>query len=384
MRGLDETTLLVVSPTVQFVVGALYVLNVWRRGRPDVVDRCWTLPFLAAIVTTFAYLASGASSALWLAVALGNGAFVLALGAVWSGARAREGRRTLLWAVVASAAVAALAVLVEGPDGGAWAGGLVYLLGVSVWGILAAVELLGRSHVARRAPEAVALGLTCATAGGYYAIRTVAFAAGGTESDFWQRWLATSTTTLINLMFILVGAFTMMALRTREIAEVAAVRYDPVLGTRTLPHLVQAVAAREGSGRVHVLALRLLDADALRDAFGRTGREDARRHLADVVLDLLPTGGAAGSDPARGDEVVVVLPGDADRWLRGLRRALLDRPVHLDGDTVGLDVESVTVSGAAREVGALVQTARARLAGEDRAEGAPADERHGRSGAPTL
>jgi hypothetical protein len=372
VRGLDETTLLVVSPTVQFVVGALYVLNVWRGGRPDVVDRCWTLPFLAAIVTTFAYMASAASSALWWAVALGNGSFVLAVGAVWSGARAREGRRTLLWVVAAGAALAALAVLVEGSDGGPWAGGLVYLLGVSAWAILAAVELLGRSRAARRAPEAVALGLTCAAAGTYYAVRTVAFAAGGTESEFWVRWLPTSSTTLINLMLILVGAFAMMALRTRENAEVAAARYDPVLGTRTLPHLVQAVEAREGVGRVHVLALRLRDAGALRDAFGREGREQARRHLADVVLDLLPAGGAAGSDPSRGDELVVVLPGDADGWLRGLRRALLDRPLRLDGDTVGLDVECGAASGAAREVVALVQAARARLTGEVRPEDAPA------------
>ncbi|WP_159797107.1 hypothetical protein [Puerhibacterium puerhi] len=366
MTGLDETTLLVISPTVQLVVGALYVLNVWRRGRPDVVDRCWTLPYLAAIVTTFAYLASDASPALWWAVALGNASFVLALGAIWAGARAREARRPLLWVVVASAGVAALAVLVEGPDGGPWAGGLVYLLAIAVWGILAAVELVGRSHGARRSPEAVALGLTCAVAGAYYATRAVAFAAGGPESELFARYLPTSSTTLINLLLILVGAFAMMALRTREIAEVASVRYDPVLGTRTLPYLLRTVAAREGAGRVQVLALRLRDAGALRDAFGRGGREDARRHLADVVLDLLPTGGAAATDASRGDEMVVVLPADADGagWLRGLRRALLDHPLRLDGDTVGLDVGSALAVGPARDVEALVRTARSGLGGE--------------------
>jgi hypothetical protein len=332
------------------------------------------LPYLAAVVTTFAYLASDSSPALWWAVALGNASFVLALGAIWSGARAREGRRPLLWAVVASAGVAALAVLVAGPDGGPWAGGLAYLLGVAVWGVLAAVELLGRSRGTRRAPEAAALGLTCAVAGGYYAVRAVAFAAGGPESELFVRWLPTSSTTLINLLLILVGAFAMMGLRTREIAEVAAVRYDPVLGTRTMPHLVQAVAAREGAGRVHVLALRLLDGGALRDAFGREGREQARRHLADVVLDRLPPGGAAASDPGWADELVVVLPGEADvdGWLRGLRRALLDRPLRLDGDTLGLDVACRAASGPAREVAAHVRTARERLAEH---VGAPAGAR---------
>jgi len=364
VSGLDETTLLVVTPVVLLVVSTLYVVGVVRRAGADVVDRCWTLTFLAAIVTTFAYLAGGASSTTWWATALGNGAFVLSLGAIWAGARARAGRRSLLWVVAVSAGVVALAALVEGPGGGPWAGGLAYLLGVAAWTMLAAVELIGRSDAARRAPEAAALGFTCAVASAFYATRAVVFAAGGPTSATFERWFPTSTTTVVNLILVLVGAFAMMALRTRETTVAAAVRFDPVLGTRTLAHLGRTVTARAGRGAsaapVRVVALRCLDGAAVRDAFGREGREEAWAHLADVVLGLLPAGGAAGSDPAARDEVLVVLPDEVDAagWVGEVRRELLDRPVVLDGDAIVLEVAEGRAAGGADTLGELVLRAR--------------------------
>jgi len=371
VSGLDATTLLVVTPVVLLVVSTLYVIGVVRRAGADVVDRCWTLTFLAAIVTTFAYLASGASSAAWWATALGNGAFVLSLGAIWAGARARAGRRSLLWVVAVSAGVVALAALAGGPDGGPWAGGLAYLLGVAAWSMLAAVELLGRSDaVPRRAPEAAALGFTCAVASAFYAARAVVFAAGGPTSETFERWFPTSTTTLVNLVLVLVGAFAMMALRTRETTVAAAVRFDPVLGTRTPAHLGRTVAARAAragrapSAPVRVVALRCLDGAAVGDAFGREGREEARAHLADVVLGLLPAGGAAGSDPAARDELLVVLPDGVDDagWVGDVRRELLARPVVLDGDPIVLEVAEGRAAGGAEALDELVRTAREDLA----------------------
>ncbi|MFE5307211.1 hypothetical protein [Isoptericola sp. NPDC056605] len=367
MSGLDETTLLVVTPVVLLVVSTLYVVGVVRRTRTDVVDRCWTLTFLAAIVTTFAYLAGGASSATWWATGLGNGAFVLSLGAIWAGARARAGRRSLLWVVATSAVVVALAALVDGPDGGAWAGGIAYLLGVAAWSMLAAVELLGRAGpAARRAPEAAALGFTCAVASAFYAARAVVFAAGSPTSPTFERWFPTTTTTLVNLVLVLVGAFAMMALRTRETTVAAAVRFDPVLGTRTLAHLGRTVTdpgGRPAVTPVRVVVLRCRDGAAVRDAFGPEGREQAWAHLADVVLRLLPAGGAAGSDRAARDEVLVVLPDGVDDagWVSDVRRELLDRPVELDGDTIVLEVAEGRAAGGADALAELVRTARADL-----------------------
>ncbi|OLT53038.1 hypothetical protein BJF88_01120 [Cellulosimicrobium sp. CUA-896] len=145
MSALDTTTVLVLSSVLVVVVAALFVLGVWRRGRTDRVDRCWSLTFLAAVLTTFAYLAAE-SPRLWWATALGNGAFVLSLGAIWSGARAREGRRPLVVVVAASAVLVAVLALARGPAGGPWAGGLPYLLAVATWSVLAAAELLGRAR----------------------------------------------------------------------------------------------------------------------------------------------------------------------------------------------------------------------------------------------
>ncbi|MBD5787563.1 hypothetical protein IF650_15430 [Cellulosimicrobium terreum] len=359
MSTLDTATVLVVAPVLLVVVATLYVVEVWRRGRTDVVDRCWTLTFVAAIVTMFAYLAGG-TAALWWATALGNGAFVLSLGAIWSGARARAGRGPLLTVVGASAAATASFALAAGQDGGPWAGGLAYLLGVAVWSLLAAVELLARSP--RRAVEATGLGLACAVAGAYYAARAVAFAAGGPGSAVFERWFQTATTTVVNLVLIVVGAFAMMALRTRETTQAAAGRFDAGLGTRSMAHLDATVRDRAQRGllgpSVRVVVVRLRDAGALRDAFGREGRERAREHVADVVLDLLPPAAAAGGDPARRDDVVVVLPEDMDprAWARDVERAFLDRPLVLEGDAIVVDVSHAEAIGPAD---AVTDTARA-------------------------
>lgn len=366
MTSLDTTTVLVVSAVLIAVVASLFVLGVWRRGRTDHVDRCWSLTFLAAVVTTFAYLAAE-TPALWWATALGNGAFVLSLGAIWAGARARDARPPLLSLVAASAALVAALALVRGPDGGPWAGGLGYLLALATWCALAAVELLARTR--RRAGETAALGAVCAVAAAYYAGRAVAFAAGGPASPTFERFFATSTTTVVNVVLVVVGAFAMMALRTRETAEAAVSRYDAALGTRTMPYLASSVAERAARGRLgptlQVVVLRLQDARELRAAFGREGREHARAHLATVVLDTLPGQALAGHDDGHPDDLVVVLPGtaDGDAWLQDVERTLVEQPLRLDGDTVVLDVRHDLRHGRADGLADLVASCRTGVAG---------------------
>ncbi|OLT53037.1 hypothetical protein BJF88_01115 [Cellulosimicrobium sp. CUA-896] len=171
-------------------------------------------------------------------------------------------------------------------------------------------------------------------------------------------------------MLVVVGAFAMMALRTRETAEAAVSRYDAVLGTRTMPYLEASLAERVRRGRlgpaVQVAVVRLRDAAALADAFGGGGREQARAHLAAVVLETLPGGALAGHDGAQRDDVLVVLPAHADAggWLREVERALVEQPLDLDGDPVVLDVRHGVLAGPADELRALV--ARARTAAAER------------------
>ncbi|WP_426311776.1 hypothetical protein [Cellulosimicrobium sp. E-16] len=374
MTGLDPTTVLVVSPVVIVVVGSLFVLEMWRRDRTDVVDRCWTLTFVAAVVTTFAYLAAS-SPALWWAVPLGNAAFVVSLGSIWSGARARLGHDPALGVVGASAALVALAAIVAGPDAGPWAGALAYLVGVAAWSVLAAVALLGPGSAGAR--EARALGAACAVAGSYYAVRAVVYAVGGPTSEPFVRWFGTATTTLVNLVLIVVGAFAMIALRTRETAELGDALFDPSSGARTRAGLERAVAERAaehgGAGRweLVVVALELRDVRALRDAYGPPGPERARRHLADVALETAPVGALVATD-GRAPGVVVVLAEDDEvvrgLWLRALRGRLVDRPFALGGEVLGLDVGEGVASGAAAELWATVERARTTARGSrDRA-----------------
>lgn len=359
MSELDAPTVLAVSSVLIVVAASLYVLEVWRHGRAELVDRCWSLTFLAAIVTTFAYLGSATSPALWWAVGLGNGAFVLALGTMWSGARARAGHRPLIGAVIATAVGAGVAALAFGPDGGPWAGALAYLLGVAGWAVLAGVELL-RGPL-RHEREGLALATVCVVASVFYALRAVVYAAGsGPGTPLFDRWFDTATTTMVNLVLIVVGSFSMIALRARETTAVRALRYDPVLGTRT-PELLRAGVAR-GPRRVVVLALEVVDLPALRDAFGPAGPERAWAAAADAAGTLAPAEGLVGTLDGGPGELVVVLAGgraDGEAWLRELRRALLDDPVDVDGDVLGVDVASGVAAGYHDELDVLVARARA-------------------------
>ncbi len=138
---LDMTTLLVASSLVIAVTSVLFIVEAGTRAG-DAVDRLWSLAFAAALTTGLSYLASAAVPELWWANAVGNAGSVLTTGAMWNGIRLLTGRRSLVQLSVGGAALAALAVLVAGPDGGPWAGGAVMLAGTSLGGLLGGAAIL--------------------------------------------------------------------------------------------------------------------------------------------------------------------------------------------------------------------------------------------------
>jgi diguanylate cyclase (GGDEF)-like protein len=211
--ALDTPTLLIVSAMIITLTGILFIVDSLSRSQ-DVVGRIWSIAFLAGVITTFCYLIADQFSAVWWGVGMGNGTVVLSLGAVWAGARRFNGRRSLLWVVATASAIACVAALVFGPHGGPWAGGIVMLVGVAAFGILGGVECFRGRLAAYR--NARFLGAICFIAGFYYFVRAVFFLSAGPHSSFFMTFLGTGITTLVVIVFVTGGAFSMVALRGEE------------------------------------------------------------------------------------------------------------------------------------------------------------------------
>ncbi|GMA30438.1 hypothetical protein [Litorihabitans aurantiacus] len=127
--NLDLNTLLIVCTLVVVTSCVLYLTSSSRRRGMDAVDRSWTITFLALLMATLAYLLSGLREVAILTVAIGDGFFVLAIGALWAGARAFAGHRPRLCLAIGTAVAVAVAAAIFGASG-EWAGSYAYLVGI--------------------------------------------------------------------------------------------------------------------------------------------------------------------------------------------------------------------------------------------------------------
>ena len=113
---LDPDTVKLITALVVHVGGGVFVLETMLR-KDDRAGRVWALGFIAGMIATEAYLLDAVTDAGWWSIAIGNAAWVATLGLLWIGCRVfngRQARRSAL-IVAATAVLAFLAVLVEGP-----------------------------------------------------------------------------------------------------------------------------------------------------------------------------------------------------------------------------------------------------------------------------
>ena len=193
---LDTQTLLYASGLVVATAGIAFVLNTILR-RDSISSRLWSLGFISGMLATIAYAVWGYTPDLWWIVSIGNGALSFAVAAMWSGFRTYNSRASLLWVAGLGALVVGLAVLIEGPDGGSWAGGAAMFLAIATFAALASVEtvrgILRRSINAR--------------------ILTVVFLVYGETSEEFLQGFGTATTTLINIVYLTLAAISLSVLQ---------------------------------------------------------------------------------------------------------------------------------------------------------------------------
>jgi len=216
--NIDLYTVQLATSAVIIVAGVMFTLDTFLR-RPDGAGRVWAASFMAGILASFAYAIWVALPGGWWAVAVGNAGTVLSVALLWNGSRVFNGRRSLGWASVAGAVVTAGAVLIEGEDGGDWAGSPIMFLIVGVVAALGAAESM-------RAPMRLnwtARGLTAmfVIVSLFYAARLVVFLVSGPESMMFRLFLSTEASAFVIIALVIVTVVSMVILQSERVPRAA-------------------------------------------------------------------------------------------------------------------------------------------------------------------
>jgi diguanylate cyclase (GGDEF)-like protein len=381
---LDLQTLLIASGMVVAICGVSFVINT-VFGRNDPPGRLWSAAFIAGILTTISFAMWGAEPSAWWAIIVGNASLVLAMGCVWAGSRVFNGRSSRLPVIVGGAALAAVAAIVETPEGGDWAGGFVFLLGVAVFAALAGVESLrGRM---RRNLNARILAMLMLIVGAFYGIRSVVFLLATPDSDLFQEAFGTEVTTFVTILFVIVASTSMSILRVERSGIRPSRPFEQGNWNGILPDALFSTPAadrirranRHGE-RVAFLGAEIDNVADMNTAFGRTFGDDAIESFSSILQDHLPTTAIIGRR-AGAQFACVVMAEDLEQAydiVERVRVALVDEPIeHSTGIRLSVSWGVVLVEPGEPDISALTAEVRrlvrtAQDAGGNRIAGRPA------------
>jgi GGDEF domain-containing protein len=315
MSTLDATTLFVVGGLVILVCGISFLLETLLR-RNDAVGRLWSVFFLSAMFSVFAYLVVSFDAATWWANAAGNGAYVAAIGLIWSGARRANGRGSLLAVPVLLGVAVAVASLVPGAAGGFWAGSFEMFSGIGIVGLLGAVEF-SRGDLSRLLAARV-LTVLLGGMGLYYVGRAIAFATLGPDHPVFTDYFGTAVSTLVEICFAVIGTIMLASVQGdrfshlgEDDAEVGArLRIDGILGASAFRELAETWLLRSIRERtiLVLLVVEVADLEEINTAFGRAAGDAAIRTTGRIALTHASTASLVGHLSPRRFALLLELP----------------------------------------------------------------------------
>jgi len=233
--NIDIQTLLIANGAVVGISGVSFILSTALR-RNETYGRTWAIAFVAGMLSTISYIIWGATTGTWWAAAIGNGAIVLALALMWAGCRQFNDRRPLLPVALGAAAIVVTACLIEGPDGGDWAGAWALFLGVSLFAAFAGIESL-RGRL-RHTFDARVLTVVFWTVALYYFLRMLVFLTLGENNVLFTGYFGTVTTSFIGMVLVIVAAISMTAIQPTTATRATTT------GTRTESLVIPGVSDR--------------------------------------------------------------------------------------------------------------------------------------------
>ncbi|MCR2811482.1 hypothetical protein NQ166_09700 [Microbacterium sp. zg.Y1090] len=360
-------TLAAVTALVVLVCALLFIIETFLR-REDPTGRLWALGFLGGGATTLLYLAWAADPGAWWAVAAGNGTMVASAGLLWLGCRRYNDQSMRLpgWIVAAASVAASVAVVVEGPDIGGWAGALWMFVPLCGFGIAGAVAT--RSGAMRRAPNAIPLTVVFALQGAFYFVRIVVFSTSGPDSELFSVWFGTTTASGLTVVLTITAVVAMSVLRTdrAQLRGWAAASDGAMFGVRSrgdvvtaLQHIVQA--SRPQDDLPAVLVIRTAELDYIATAFGIELADELVAAGRAAVLRAVPPLAIVGEDGEGRLAVITTVrsSGEARRVGMAVYRELFDALNSVSGGVLpSLGIGIAVGSSRAHDAGALLEEAR--------------------------
>lgn len=349
---LDLFTITVVTALVVVVSGVLYLLETILR-RDGAAGRLWAVAFLSGMLTVLSYLVWAVDPRAFVAVAVGNGAFVASAAFVWLGALAFNERRLRVPAVLVGigVGVAMAAVLLAGPDGGDWAGAIPMFSAITVFALLGAIET--RRGAMGRRWSAIGLTVTLAIEALFFAVRIVVFLTVGPESELFQTWFDSKNASLLTVTLTIVAVVVTSVLRASESnlrgqrdSYTLHVSLDGVMLPASFQSAVTTMMERaERAGEtVCLVAVRVDDIARIATAFGPGEAEAVAAAWRTGVRRYAPTASMVGDGSATTLFIAFLTTsfGDVRRTASILHRRLLD-----DFGALGISVVPVVGVGIA-------------------------------------
>jgi len=330
----DLSTASLMTALVANVAGAVFIVDTLLR-RDDAAGRIWAVAFLSGMATTIAYSMWAAGTGGAVSIALGNALFVNTTGCMWLGSRRFNDRRLPVAAtivVVIDVAVAG-AVLVEGPDGGDWAGWLAMGIGLVVLSAFAAAETLRRPM--GRFGTSLVLAVVFVAEGLFYLVRSIVFVVAGPESELFLTFFGSVVANFFTVTLTIVAVVVLSVLRAAR-AELrgyswmsqVGVTTDGLMAALTIDSALRDVVERASWRQelLTVISVRVEDLAQIRTAFGADVAGDVTHALRQAVRRFAPSTALVGEDGEHGLLVVTrsATAADARRQAGTIYRGLFD------------------------------------------------------------
>jgi len=310
---LDAGTLFAIGGLVTIMCGMFFLMETLLR-RNDVVGRLWSVFYISGIFVVFAYIVAAVDPATWWAYGPANGGFALAIGMLWSGARAANGVRALVPVPLAAGVLVGLATVLPGPGGGYWAGSFEMFVAVAVFAALCAFETtrltLGQVLSAR------ILSVILIAFALFYAGRALGFVTLGTADPIFLTFFGTEASTLFEIALIVVGTITLSTIQAERFGRTIGrepgdgLHLDGVLGPRAFRELAESWLLRSLRERATLvlLVVEIADLDEINVAFGRAAGDHALRVTSRIVTTTAPSATLVGRLSARRFALLMPLP----------------------------------------------------------------------------
>jgi diguanylate cyclase (GGDEF)-like protein len=307
---LDTATLRVAFSLMALVMGILFYFSAFRTTR-SAYSGWWCVALLLFLAGSASFLLNGTPHQVW-AYPLGNVLLVAGVASVWAAARSLRMLKCNVWLSVAVPVIAGIAAALDNPGSNTWAGGAIFLAAMCLLIGLASRELWrlepGYSRV--RIPTAIAAG----SVGAFYLGRLVVFIAEGPAGPTFVAYFGSSVTTLVTMVFLVVGSFSMAELsteqQTRALQTVA--REDGLTGLLNRSAFIELAAAEMDRCRQLDTFGTLILADldhfkTVNDTFGHAAGDLALQAFADACKETVRSTDLVGR--YGGEEFVLMIPG---------------------------------------------------------------------------